>query len=103
WQLPVNGDANTNKSWAKLLGPSGYNITTGTQLIENSYLGFTKYYGYWAWYGASEDYQGISGNFWSGTPSAEANTYGLAYGSRGVNPQYNFTKGDGFSIRCVQR
>ena len=103
WQLPVNGDANTNKSWAKLLGPSSYNITTGTQLIENSYLGFTQYYGHWDRYSASEVVQGSHGNFWSGTPSAEANAYALFYPSGGVYPQDNTGKGFGFSIRCVLR
>ena len=103
WQLPVNGGDTTNKSWAKLLGPSSYNITTGTQLIENSYLGFTKYYGYWYLYGASENGQGSHGHFWSGTPSAETGAYHLFYNSGNVNPQDNDDKGQGFSIRCVLR
>ncbi|MBQ3309379.1 hypothetical protein IJG78_01740, partial [Candidatus Saccharibacteria bacterium] len=104
WQLPVNGPETTNKSWAKLLGSTyGYNITSGTALLENQYLGFTKYYGDWDWSYASENNQGSYGYFWSGTPSAETNAYSLIYNSGGVYPQNNYAKGFGFSIRCVQR
>ncbi|MBR3323362.1 hypothetical protein IKG16_00560 [Candidatus Saccharibacteria bacterium] len=101
WQLPVNGDANTNKSWAKLLDV--YGIDTGAKLLANGTLGFTKYYGHWDRYSASEVVQGSHGNFWSGTPSAETTVYGLVYNSGGVYPQNNDTKGYGFSIRCVAR
>ncbi|MBR0403163.1 hypothetical protein IJI55_01255 [Candidatus Saccharibacteria bacterium] len=101
WTLPTNGDKGVNKSWAKLLDT--YSITTGAQLISNSTLGFTKYYGYWSWGHASELSQGSYGYFWSGTPSAEANAYYLDYVSGGVHPQVNYTKGYGFSIRCVAR
>ena len=101
WQLPVNGPETTNKSWAKLLDT--YSITTGAQLISNSTLGVTKYYGYWRWYSASEYNQGSYGNFWSGTPSAETNAYYLRYNSGGVDPQDYNDKGNGFSIRCVAR
>ncbi|MBR3134952.1 hypothetical protein IKG54_00065, partial [Candidatus Saccharibacteria bacterium] len=104
WQLPVNGPETTNKSWARLLGSTyGYNITTGAQLIENQYLGFAKYYGFWGWDSASEVVQGTFGYFWSGTPSSETNADNLYYISGDVNPQTNSGKGYGFSIRCVQR
>ncbi|MBR3135323.1 hypothetical protein IKG54_02015, partial [Candidatus Saccharibacteria bacterium] len=104
WQLPVNGPETTNKSWAKLLGSTyGYNITSGTALLENQYLGFTKYYGHWSWYYASENDQGSDGYFWSGTPSSEARAYILHYLSGGLGTQSNDTKGFGWSIRCVQR
>ena len=106
WQLPVNGNTNTNKSWAKLL--NSYSITTAPQLLANGNLGFALYYGSWNWYGASEDNQGSYGFFWPGTPSSEISAYCLLYGSGGVYPQYNsymgaVGKGHGFSIRCVAR
>ena len=105
WQLPVNGASETvNKSWTKLFGSTyGYGITNGTQLLENQYLGFAKYYGGWYWYSASEIDQGRAGNFWSGTPSSETYIYRLGYDSGGVSSQLNSNKGHGFSIRCVQR
>ncbi|MBR0403361.1 hypothetical protein IJI55_02325, partial [Candidatus Saccharibacteria bacterium] len=101
WTLPTNGDKGVNKSWAKLLHV--YGIDTGAKLLANSTLGFTKYYGYWDWYLASEGNQGILGYFWSGTPSAETNAYHLTYDSGGVYPQDINDKGHGFSIRCVAR
>ncbi|MBQ6394194.1 hypothetical protein IJH97_00340, partial [Candidatus Saccharibacteria bacterium] len=101
WTLPTNGDKGVNKSWAKLLDT--YSITTGAQLISNSTLGFTKYYGHWSWNLASEFNQGSGGHFWSGTSSAETNAYYLDYVSGGVDPQNNYRKGYGFSIRCVAR
>ena len=101
WTLPTNGDKGINKSWAKLLDT--YSITTGAQLLANTYLGFSLYYGYWSWDGASENGQSNGGSFWSSTPSSEANAYYLNYWSTGVNPQTNYHKGYGFSIRCVAR
>ncbi|MBR3134967.1 hypothetical protein IKG54_00140 [Candidatus Saccharibacteria bacterium] len=104
WQLPVNGPETTNKSWARLLSSTyGYGITTGTALLENQYLGFTKYYGNWHWLSASEGGQGSYGVFWSGTPSSETNAYYLTYFSGGVTLQDVNNKGYGWSIRCVQR
>ncbi|MBR3323678.1 hypothetical protein IKG16_02210 [Candidatus Saccharibacteria bacterium] len=107
WTLPTNGDSGVNKSWARLFSniPNvGYNYTAGSQFVNNTnILGFTKYYGLWDWNDASENVQGSDGYFWSGTPSAETNAYSLFYNSGGVNPQANYNKGHGFSIRCVSR
>ncbi|MBR3220258.1 hypothetical protein IKF76_00085, partial [Candidatus Saccharibacteria bacterium] len=99
WTLPTNGDRGVNKSWAKLLDV--YGVTTGAQLLTKP-LGF-KYYGVWDWGIASEIHQGSRSVFWSGTPSSETNAYHLFYNSDGVNPQVNYNKGYGFSIRCVAR
>ncbi|MBR3135150.1 hypothetical protein IKG54_01105, partial [Candidatus Saccharibacteria bacterium] len=101
WTLPTNGGVGVNKSWAKLL--DAYSITTGTQLLANTYLGFSLYYGFWNWDNASEYGQGIYGLFWSGTPSSETSAYYLGYISGAVNPQDNYDKGRGLIIRCVAR
>ena len=101
WTLPTNGDKGVNKSWAKLLDT--YSITTGAQLLANTNLGFSLYYGYWDLNYASEFYQGSYGDFWSGTPSSEIAAYSLYYYSGAVGPQSSSRKGAGFSIRCVAR
>ena len=112
WTLPVNGGDNdtTPKSWRHLLAKTIPNapITTGPQLISNSILGFTKYYGQWGYWRASEDSQGSYGLFWSGTPSTEYQAYRIVYSSLDIyqyyiNPQNSYEKGHGASIRCVLR
>ena len=101
WKLPLNGDANTNYSYAKLL--NAYSVTTGAGLLAQTELGFAKYYGYWAWHLASEYYQGSYSFFWSATPSSADSAYYMDYNSSAVNPQNNSSKGFGFSVRCVVR
>ena len=101
WKLPLNGDANTNYSYAKLL--NAYSVTTGAQLLAQTELGFAKYYGYWLWNYASEHSQGSNSFFWSATPSSADNGYFMYYGSGAVGPQYNGNKGLGLSVRCVVR
>ena len=101
WKLPLNGDKNTNYSYAKLL--DSYSLTTGAAIIAKTELGFAKYYGYWHWYSASESNQGSRSNFWSATPSSAANAYNMRYYSSSASPQNNDYKGYGFSVRCVVR
>ncbi|MBR3135080.1 hypothetical protein IKG54_00750 [Candidatus Saccharibacteria bacterium] len=105
WRLSENSTETGTKSWSNLM--SAYNITTGAELTTTDTtapqynLGFRLYYGFWDWYRASENLQGINGNFWSGTPSSETNAYHLNYNSGAVSPQDNNRKGHGFTVRCV--
>ena len=99
WQLPVNGDSSTDKSWANLL--DAYSITTGAQLLANSDLGFTKYYGYWRWYDNSEWEQGSLGYFWSSIPYGADRAYNVSYDSTAIHLQGTNNKGVGFPVRCV--
>ena len=101
WKLPTNGGPSTDKSWAKLL--DSYSITTGAELLANTYLGFSLYYGQWDRNNASENHQGNSGYFWSGTIATYYNAFGLFYSSNTVNPQNSLHKAQGASIRCVAR
>ena len=101
WKLPLNGDKNTNYSYAKLL--DSYSLTTGAAIIAKTELGFAKYYGHWVWDYASESDQGSSSRFWSATPSSADNAYNMYYNSGAVDPQRNNYKGYGFSVRCVVR
>ena len=101
WQLPVNGDTSTNKSFAKLL--AAYSITTSDELLANSSLGF-KYYGDYRWSQGSEWHQDSNGYFWSSTPTDAENAYLLLYGaSSTINSQFESTKGTGRTIRCLAR
>ena len=101
WTLPTNGDTSTNKSWAKLLDT--YSITTGSQLLANTELGFSLYYGQYDSGGRSENYQGSQGHFWSGSFENPYYARNLYYNSNNVNPQTRSNAGRGFSIRCVAR
>lgn len=104
WQLPVNGTATTAKSWAHLLANvTGGPITTGTQLIENQYLGVRLFYGVWSWFTKSEFYQGSYGYLWSGMPNSEETAYYLNYSVSDLLPQDTYNKGNGFNVRCVHR
>ena len=98
WTLPVNGDTTTDKSYAMLM--DSYGITTGAQLLNQTSLGFSKYYGGWDWY--NEVSQGGQSWFWSATASNVANgAYHIAYSISALTPQVNSPKGYGFSVRCV--
>ena len=99
WRLPINGDSSTDKSWAKLMNK--YSITTGAALLSNDDLGFTQYYGNWAYDSGQESAQGTNAGFWAATPISSANARGLAYSSTVIDAQMNRAKGYGFSIRCV--
>ena len=99
WSLPIYGDSSTNYSYAKLL--NSYGITTGAQLLAQTELGFTKYYGNWDWSQNTEVAQGSFGNFWSATASSTTNAYYFYYGSSSVYPQADSYKGGGRSVRCV--
>ena len=106
WRLPINGDSNVDKSYAKLMNE--YGVTTGADLTTSDEtapqynLGFHRYYGSWYWRDVTEYNQGNTGYFWSSTPSTDTNSYYLRYDAAGsVDPQYTNAKYNGFSIRCV--
>ena len=102
WKLPINGNSGVNYSYAKLL--SSYNVTTGAELIAQTSLGFSKYYGYWTWGdGGTERHQGSSCEFWSATPGTVSDAYQLTYSSSTVDSQFLFYKGLGYTLRCVLR
>ncbi|MBR0403487.1 hypothetical protein IJI55_03010, partial [Candidatus Saccharibacteria bacterium] len=102
WTLPINGDKNVNKSWAKLLDK--YGITTGAQLTSNGILGFTKYYGGWDYISISEYGPSFLSRFWSGTPFTETRACDLRYTPEDASPQRTESnKGYGYSIKCVSK
>ncbi len=97
WQLPVNGDSNTDKSYTKLL--SG--LTTGSALTANPYI-FV--------YGGQIDSNNLSGTgdngagfYWSSTANGTAKAYFLRFTSTSVIPSYSSQHHLGRSVRCVAK
>ncbi|MBR3323648.1 hypothetical protein IKG16_02055, partial [Candidatus Saccharibacteria bacterium] len=104
WTLPNTGNKSINKTLAKLL--SAYSITTGSQLLANSTLGITLYYGNWHEIAPPyEASQGGAGRFWTNTPYSadETKVYDFAYNSSALYPQQVARKSMGDTIRCVAR
>ena len=99
WTLPINGTATTDKSYAKLM--NAYGVTTGEQLLAQTSLGFSKYYGTWNYTSTAEVYQGSYGFFLSATTINASSTYRLTYYDSITKPTDNSNKGEGISVRCV--
>ncbi|MBR3323433.1 hypothetical protein IKG16_00920, partial [Candidatus Saccharibacteria bacterium] len=106
WQLPINGNEDTDKTYAKLL--KAYNITNGTELIANTILGFKSEGYYDAVYGLDMLAYGVNGQGWTSTPSIDGQSaYYLLYwhseNNNSVTPQYLNYKDFAFTTRCVAR
>ena len=101
WSLPVNGDSTVDKSWAKLMNV--YSITSSAELLANSDLGFTDYYGYYRYQEGSEYGQGTIASFRTSTPSdtGAASAYDLYYSDSDFLINNLSAYGTGRSVRCV--
>ena len=53
-------------------------------------------------YGTTLDYRGSSGYYWSSGFYSASNAYSLYFNSSAVNPQYNYNRRYGFTVRAVQ-
>ncbi|MBR3204759.1 hypothetical protein IKF81_03715 [Candidatus Saccharibacteria bacterium] len=102
WGLPINGDAQTTKSWINLLFTS-YSLQDNSDSSANvrkTPLSLV-YSGYYDWvYGNLLD-RGSYGRFWSSTPYSTANAHYLNFNSTRLIPQYGVNKMYGLTIRCV--
>ncbi len=95
WQLPVNGDASTNKSYAKLL--KGINNGSTATVAPNKFT----YSG--AVGGSTLSNTTILGAYWSSTASSAYNAYSLTL-EYTVMPSYAYGRRyEGLSVRCVAR
>ena len=121
WRLPVNsgiGSTSASGSWGNLIGTTYGLITTeGTQTTDNNPFGSTTesslrmhelplsipFTGYYNWQNGNLNSRGANGYFWSSTPSSAPNARYLNFDSTYVNPQHNYNKVDGFTVRCVAR
>ena len=102
WQLPINGDSTTEKSWQGLLFGS-YELSSNTASSRTMRqiplsIPFTGYY-YWA--GGALNARGSGGYFWSSTAYSTAGARGLYFGASNIGPQSNNGKVSGLSVRCV--
>ncbi|MBR3204356.1 hypothetical protein IKF81_01585 [Candidatus Saccharibacteria bacterium] len=104
WGLPINGDAQTTKSWINLLF-TNYSLqdngdsSTNAQKTPLSLV----YSGYYLWVDGNLSYRGSYGSFWSSTPNSTAVAHHLHFYSTRLVPQAGNVKVYGFTIRCVGR
>ncbi|MBR3204397.1 hypothetical protein IKF81_01810 [Candidatus Saccharibacteria bacterium] len=104
WGLPVNGNAQTTKSWINLLFANyslqdNGNSSTDTRKTPLSLV----YSGIYDWVHGNLYYRGSGGDFWSSTPYSATVAYDLNFNSTRLMPQHGVSKIDGFTIRCVVR
>ncbi|MBQ3429836.1 InlB B-repeat-containing protein [Candidatus Saccharibacteria bacterium] len=115
WQLPVNGDSSVDKSWQKLImGVYGYSTAAGYN--QNNRAAINKvmslplsvpFAGRYEWSNGALNYRGYDGYYWSSTAtSSDSGTYAynlrMTYGGY-LNPQVDYDKTYGFTVRCVAR
>ncbi|MBR3204675.1 hypothetical protein IKF81_03260, partial [Candidatus Saccharibacteria bacterium] len=81
WGLPINGDAQTTKSWINLLFTSYSlqdNDSTSTINTHKTPLSLV-YSGYYDWVRGNLYYRGSNGAFWSSTPYSAADAHRLNF------------------------
>ena len=102
WKLPDS----SNKDFGNLLAAynvissntsSGY-VPGGFDIMISSPLYFIRP----GWVGGSLIRVGDDGYYWSNTPN-DNNAYLMSFSSGSVNPNSQYTRNDGFSIRCLAR
>ena len=104
WGLPINGNAQTSKSWINLLFTS-YSLQDNGDSSTNTHKTPLSlvYSGYYVWVGGNLYGRGLLGVFWSSTPYSAANAHYLVFYSTRLAPQGGANKVYGFTIRCVGR
>ncbi|MBR3204103.1 hypothetical protein IKF81_00255 [Candidatus Saccharibacteria bacterium] len=103
WGLPINGDAQTSKSWINLLFTSYSlqdNDSTSSLNTQKTPLSLV-YSGHYYWVHGNLYYRGSNGYFWSSTPYSTAGARNLDFRSTRLIPQTGGTKISGLAIRCV--
>ena len=101
WRLPTMADfvelnANCDSEWTDENGMPGRRFTS---LINGNSIFFPAA-GYYL--GTTLYNRGTSGNYWYSTWYSETNARNVYFDSTGVNPQYNYSRRYGFSVRAVQ-
>ena len=105
WGLPINGDAQTSKSWINLLFTSYSlqdNDSTSSLNAQKTPLSLV-YSGNYYWVDGNLYSRGSVGVFWSSTPYSAAGALGLDFHSTRLVSQHGDDKIYGFTIRCVGR
>ncbi len=101
WGLPVNGDAQTSKSWINLLF-TNYSLQDNSDSSTNAQKTPLSlvYSGVYGWVNGTLSLRGSYGFFWSSTPVSAAYAHYLLFYSTRLEPQHGY-KVDGYTIRCV--
>ena len=103
WGLPINGDAQTTKSWINLLFTSYSlqdNDSTSSLNVHKIPLSLV-YSGLYNWVYGNLYNRGLGGDFWSSTPVSAAGARYLGFYSPRLIPQGGSDKIRGLPIRCV--
>ncbi|MBR3204374.1 hypothetical protein IKF81_01695 [Candidatus Saccharibacteria bacterium] len=102
WGLPINGDAQTTKSWINLLFTS-YSLQDNGDSSTNAHKTPLSlvYSGNYYWVDGNLYSRGSYGDFWSSTPSSAASAHLLLFDPTRLVPQGGGNKIYGFTIRCV--
>ncbi|MBR3204761.1 hypothetical protein IKF81_03725 [Candidatus Saccharibacteria bacterium] len=104
WGLPINGDAQTTKSWINLLFTSYSLQDNGDSSTSARKTPLSLVYsGFYVWVDGNLNNRGSYGYFWSSTPYSTADARYLFFYSTRLIPQYGYNKIRGFTIRCVGR
>ncbi|MBR3204349.1 hypothetical protein IKF81_01550 [Candidatus Saccharibacteria bacterium] len=105
WGLPINGNAQTSKSWINLLF-TNYSLqdndSTSSLDAQKTPLSLV-YSGYYNWVDGNLYSRGSLGYFWSSTPYSTAYAHTLYFYSTRLVPQNGGGKINGLAIRCVGR
>ncbi|MBR2725795.1 hypothetical protein IKE87_00790, partial [Candidatus Saccharibacteria bacterium] len=100
WRLPANSG---DYSFSTLMG--AYSLPTTNQSqgysgqLQNP-LNFNRP-GYYYWSNGALDSRGPYGYFWSSVGYSSTSAHFLGFGSSSSSPQSGYSKGHGFSVRCV--
>ena len=102
WHLPTKDDFkelydNTDNGWATINGVKGRKFMKKT---DHSVYVFFPAAG--SGYDTSLDARGSYGRYWSGSLNSADYAYRLVFGSSSVNPQDNYSRYVGYSVRAVQ-
>jgi uncharacterized protein (TIGR02145 family) len=102
WHLPTKEDFqelydNTDSEWTTIDGVNGWKFMKKT---DHSVYVFFPAAGYG--YGASLDYRGSNGSYWSASWHSADNAYLVNFNRSTVSPQYTYYRYSGLSVRPVR-
>ena len=102
WHLPTKADFqelydNTDTEWTTINGVNGRKFMKKTDHTIYVFFPASGFYN-----GTSLNYRGSYGYYWSSSWISSTNAYYLNFNSSSVNPQYNYNRRYGFSVRAVQ-
>ncbi|MBR3204080.1 hypothetical protein IKF81_00140 [Candidatus Saccharibacteria bacterium] len=104
WGLPINGNAQTSKSWVNLLFTSYSLQDNGDSSTSARKTPLSLVYsGIYSWVYGGLYYRGSDGYFWSPTPYSAASAHNLTFNSTRLVPRFGDNKISGLTIRCVGR